>query len=397
MSYVFRLYPNKIGRLCLGRSLELCRLAYNFLLEKLREGKYSRNEIQHMVVGLKKTRLEFNGVYSKALQMEPYRLFSNLRSLKELKKNGRKVGRMRFKGKDWFKTFSYNQSGFRLEMVKSKKGILHLSKIGGIKVKVHRPVEGKIKQVTLKNRLGKWFAILITDANPQRVCGDKVLGIDLGINNYLVDSEGNKVAHPHNFDKYSKHLALVQRVLARKKKGSNNRKKARFAVAKVHEKILNARNDFLHKLSEEYVKKCKVIVVEDLSVAKMMRSIGNARNMADASWARFLQLLAYKAGSAGCELAKVNPRNTTKMCSKCGSIKEMPLWERTYNCGNCGVELDRDYNAAINILNKFTGREPALARELPATQIGHGDSMNQEIMHLERLVLSNDAHRFSGG
>ena len=129
MSYEFRMYPNRVEAFGLGRSLELCRQAYNFLLEKLRAENKSRNQIQHEIVELKKARPEFKGVYSKALQMEPYRLFSNLRSLTQLKKKGKKVGALRFKGKDWFKTFSYNQSGFRLEMVKSRKGILHLSKI----------------------------------------------------------------------------------------------------------------------------------------------------------------------------------------------------------------------------------------------------------------------------
>lgn len=370
LSYEFRLYPNSVGRFGLVRSLEFCRRTYNFLLGKLNQqslaGKIDVGAIKHSIVELKYLKPEFNEVYSKALQPECDRLFSNLRSLRALKRKGKKVGALRFKGRDWFKTFSYNQSGFRLEMLKGKKGILHLSKIGGIKIKVHRQVEGKIKQVTLKNRLGKWFAILITDANPKRECGEKVLGFDLGINNFLVDSDGVTVSHPHNLDKYAKRLTLAQRNLAKKKKGGSNRKKARFAVAKVHEKIERARSDFLHKLSTKYVKQCKTIVVEDLNVIGMMRSICNARNMADASWARFLRMLAYKAESAGCELVKINPRNTTKACSKCGSIKEMPLWQRTYKCGNCSLIMDRDYNSAINILHKYLGREPALAREPPA-------------------------------
>ncbi|MBI4210168.1 MAG: IS200/IS605 family element transposase accessory protein TnpB [Candidatus Diapherotrites archaeon] len=400
LSYVFRLYPNRVQALGLGRSLELCRQAYNFLLEKLNQqslsGKNDVGVVKHSIVELKNARPEFNEVYSKALQPECDRLFSNLRSLRQLKKNGKKVGALRFKGKDWFKTFSYNQSGFRIEMVKSKKGILHLSKIGSIKIKVHRPVEGRIKQVTLKNRLGKWFAILITDANPKRVHGEKVLGIDLGINNYLVDSDGNRVAHPHNIDKHAQRLALAQRDLARKNKGSGNRKKARLAVAKVHEKIERCRNDFLHKLSAKYVKGCRTIVVEDLDIVGMARSARNARNIMDSSWARFLQMLAYKAASAGCELAKVNPRNTTKTCSKCGNLREMPLWQRIYSCGNCGVAMDRDYNSAMNILHRFLGRVPALARESPSTLVGQGGSMKQETTFVERLAVSSDASPFRG-
>ena len=165
LSYEFRLYPNQIGRFGLERSLEFCRQAYNFLLGKLNQqslaGKIDVGAIKHSIVELKYLNPEFNEVYSKALQPECDRLFSNLCSLSALKRKGKKVGALRFKGRDWFKTFSYNQSGFWLEMLKGKKGVLHLSKIGGIKIRVHRQVEGKIKQVTLKNRLGKWFAILI--------------------------------------------------------------------------------------------------------------------------------------------------------------------------------------------------------------------------------------------
>lgn len=384
LSYVFRLYPNRVQRIGLHGSLELCRQAYNHLLEMLRKGKPGRGEVQHELVELKINKPEFKSIYSKALQYESYRLFSNLRSLSHLKKSGKKVGRLRFKGKEWFKTFSYNQKGFKLKVMKPNKGVLQLSKIGGIKIKIHRPIEGKIKQITLKNRLGKWFAILITDANPQREHGEKVLGIDLGISNYLVDSEGNKVAHPHNIDKYAKLLALAQRNLAKKKRGSSNRKKARFAVAKIHEKIERTRNDFMHKLSAKYVKSCRTIVVEDLDVIGMMRSIRNAKNMADASWGKFLQMLRYKAASAGCEVAKIDPRNTTKTCSKCDNVQKMHLWNRVYRCRNCGVLMDRDYNSAINILHKYLGMESALAREFPSTLVEQGDSMKQETMLLNR-------------
>lgn len=151
LSYEFRLYPNSVGRFGLVRSLEFCRRTYNFLLGKLNQqslaGKIDVGAIKHSIVELKYLKPEFNEVYSKALQPECDRLFSNLRSLRALKRKGKKVGALRFKGRDWFKTFSYNQSGFRLEMLKGNKGILHLSKIGGIKIKVHRQVEGKIKQV----------------------------------------------------------------------------------------------------------------------------------------------------------------------------------------------------------------------------------------------------------
>src|SRR3989344_4469008 len=289
---------------------------YNHLLEKFKKGILSSGELQREVVEIKKIKPEFNAIYSKVLQYESYRLFSNLRSLKRLKKNGRKVGKLRFKGKDWFKTFSYNQSGFKLFNVKGNKGILHLSKIGDIKIRLHRAVESKIKQVTLRNRLGKWYAILIAGRKPVRVHGEKVLGIDLGINKYIVDSDAIITRHPHTFDKYAKKLALALVNLSRKMRGSNNRLKAKLRVLTMHEKIKMCRSDFLHKISAHYVAECKTIVVENLNVISLIRSSRNARNIMDSSWSRFLHMLSYKAESAGCELVKVNPKNTTKMCSK---------------------------------------------------------------------------------
>ncbi|MFH1256322.1 MAG: transposase [Candidatus Diapherotrites archaeon] len=399
LAFEYRLYPNRVQIAGLENSLELCRQAYNFLLEKLNfqsvQGKIDVGELQHSLVELKEKSPEFNGVYSKALQPECGRLRANLRSLAALKRIGRNVGKLRFKGREWFKTFSYNQSGFRLSQTKAKKGILELSKIGGINVKLHRPFDGRIKQVTLKNRCGKWYAIIITDAVAKRVCGDAVVGIDLGVNHFLVDSKGCVVAHPHNIDKYAEKMVIAQRNLARKKRGSKNRLKARLRVAKIHDNVLRARKDFLHKISSKYVAKCKTIVVEDLNIAGIVRSSYNARNVVDASWGRFLQMLCFKAESAGCRVVNVNPINTSRECCNCGYLKDMPLWQRTFKCDSCGMELDRDLNAAKNILYRFTGREPVLARELPSTQaIGQGGLMKQKAMQLKRMSLKC-TNRFS--
>ena len=378
-TYKFRMYPNKQVREKLDFALDICRQTYNNLLEEMNnQVKINRGEIQHKIVTLKETRPELKEVYSKTLQYECYRLFSNLSALRELKKHGKKVGRLRFKGRDWFKTISYNQSGFSLETIKNKKGILHLSKIGDINIKVHRKVEGKIKQITLKKSLGKWYAMIVTDFIQKRTCGEKEIGIDLGINNYIMDSEGNSIAHPKTIDKYAEELKSAQQNLSRKKKRSHNRSKARFRVAKIHEKIERVRNDFLHKLSNQYVKDCKLIVVENLAIKDMMQSSYNAKNIAAASWNRFVQFLCYKAESAGCKVEKINPKNTTKQCSNCGNLQKMPLWIRTYKCSSCGFEMDRDLNSAINIKSKFIGSERANVKNNSSVQIEQELSMKQE-------------------
>lgn len=353
LSYKFRIYPNKKQTEKLEFALEMCRQTYNSLLAELQEqAKINRNEIQHRIVELKEAKPELKEVYSKTLQYECYRLFSNLSALRELKKKGRKVGRMRFKGRGWFKTINYNQSGFDLLEREARYDILELSKIGKIRIRKHREVEGNIKQVCIKKSCNRWYAILITDAERKFQNGDKILGIDLGINHFIADSEGNFVEHPHNIERFSSKLKKAQQDMFRKKKGSNSRMKARIKVAKIHQKIENCRNDFLHKITTELVKKCKIIVIEDLHIKEMMQFSWNARNMVDASWGKFLLMLEQKVESTTVQLIRINPKDTTKTCSNCGKIQDMPLWKRIYKC-ECGLEIDRDTNSAINIKNKL--------------------------------------------
>ena len=346
-AYKLRLYPKKEEIEKLELSLEVCRQTYNNLLSELNNG-YTKNEIQNWLLDLKVVYPEMDNVHSKVLQMENQRLFSNLSSLSAVKKKGKKVGRLRFKGKNWFKTFTYNQSGFKI-IQGNKKRILRLSKIGDIPIRMHRKVEGNTKQVVIKKFNEKWYAMIITDFIELRKCGNRELGIDLGINNYLVDSEETYVEHPKFMEKNKQLLRQAHKNLSRKKLRSKNRLKARKILARTYEKVRNRRDDFLHKLSNEYIRKCRIIAVEDLEIKQMMQSSYNAKNIADSSWGRFLQFLTYKAESAGCKIVKIDPRNTTKCCSNCGNIQEIKLYQRIYNCNNCGLSIDRDYNSAINI------------------------------------------------
>jgi len=232
----------------------------------------------------------------------------------------------------------YNQSGFKLIKTNKRYDLLHLSKIGDIKIFVHRKIEGKIKQIIIKKSIDKWYAIIITDAIIKIKCGNKVLGIDLGINHFIVDSENNKIEHPKIYEKHQKKLKKLHQNLSRKKKGSNNRKKAKIRLAKCYEKINNCRNDFLHKISTKYIRKCKIICIENLQIKQMMQQkYYNAKNIMDSSWGRFIQFLTYKAESAGYKIIKVNPKNTSKTCSKCGNIQDIPLYKRIYECSNCGL------------------------------------------------------------
>jgi len=351
-AYKLRLYPNKEQIERLDFTLDMCRQTYNILLDELNNQIIiDKSHIQAILPDLKICEPKYKQVYSKTLQYECYRLFSNLSALRVLKQNKKKVGKLRFKGKGWFKTINYNQSGFKLIKTNNRYDLLHLSKIGDIRILVHRELEGNIKQITIKKSINKWYATIITDAQIKTECGDKILGIDLGVNNFIYDSNDNSVEHPKTLEKYQNKLRIAQQDLSRKKKGSNNRLKTRLRVGNIHNKINNCRNDFLHKVSNKYIRDCKIICVEDLNIKQMMeQQYYNAKNIADSSWGRFIQFLTYKAESADCKIVKVNPKNTTKTCSKCGGIQIMPLYKREYVCRGCGITINRDYNSAKNIL-----------------------------------------------
>ena len=352
IAYKYRIYPNHTEQEKLNKTLDLCRFTYNKLLEELnKQDKINRGKIQHKIVELKQQYPELQDVYSKTLQYECYRLFSNLRALSQLKKNGKKVGRLRFKGKDWFKTININQSGYKFIKTDKHYSILKLSKIGEVNLRLHRKFSGKIKQIAIKKSNNKWYAILLTDGKKDIQKGIGSVGIDLGIINYVADSDNNKVESPLFLKESLKKLKVAQQNLSRKKKGSNNRMKARNIINRLHENIENKRNDFLHKLSTRYVTSYDTICIEKLNIKEMSEKDKhwNKRNMLDCSWGKFISLLKFKAGSAGTKVIEVNPRNTTKTCSCCGAIKNMPIRERTYNC-ECGNSLDRDINSARNIL-----------------------------------------------
>lgn len=376
LSYVFPIYPNKEQKGALEMTFDLCRFTYNSLLEELqKQDRVDRSKIQHRILELKGQHSELNKVYSKTLQYECYRLFSNLSALKGLKKRGRKVGKLRFKGRNWFNTIVYNQSGFEFTKVTDKRGTIDLSKIGLIKVKTHREISGNIKQLIIKKSCGKWYLILQTDAKGDALrCGNGKVGIDLGIESYLTESNGSKIDNPKTLEGHLGKLKEIQQKIARSKKGSKNREKVKFQLQKLHVRISNTRNDFIHKTTTSLIRQNRFIAVEKLNIREMMEKPHyNAKNIADASWSRFLQVLRYKAESAGCEVVEVNPRNTSKTCSNCGNMQEMPLYARSYNCNACHMSMDRDHNSAINILKKASG-----GLEWASAETANVPSMKQE-------------------
>lgn len=355
-SYKFRLYPNRVTEAKLLQTLESCRWLFNHFLQRRNEG-WDKAKIQSEIPELVKQNPLLKEVHSKTRQYVLWQQNANLKSLSALKANGRKTGMLRFRDKGRFKTFVYRQSSFAI-----KDGKLRLSKIGDIRMKQHREIKGDIKQVFIKRTpSGKWYAIFSTEyAQLEAPNRTRTVGIDLGLMRFATDSDGNVTDHPHSLRKRLDKLRKEQRRLSRKAKSSLNRQKQRLKVARVHEKAENSRRDFLHKLSRYYINNYSLIAVEDLDVKSLIGMQWNSLNVLDSSWSTFIRMLEYKAESAGVQLIKVDPKNTTQECSVCGSYVQKRLWERTHVC-SCGAVMDRDYNAARNILHKALkeiGREP---------------------------------------
>jgi len=333
LAYRFRLYPSREQEKNLLRTLEACRFVYNQMLKWVGEQKKSDLfELKRRLPNLKEKHPWLKEVYSQALQNEVLKLFNNLRVLSALKRKGKRVGKLRFKGRGWFKSFVYPQFGFRIE-----NNRLILSKIGKVPIKIHRKIRGRIKRLTVKHESsGKWYAIFQVDdgQDESRLLPKtgKIIGIDVGIRHFLTDSQGRQIENPRFYEHLLKRIRIRHKQLSRKKKGSKNREKARIRLARVYEKLVNQRNDFLHKLSRFYVNSYDVIAIEDLNIAGMTKNRNLARHILDASWGKFFTYLSYKAERAGKVVVRVNPRGTSQ----------------EYKNG----KLDRDYNAALNILER---------------------------------------------
>jgi len=339
-SYKFRLYPNKEVEKKLEEQLEICRWLYNRLLEEInnarKEGrKITQKDTQALIVKLKEENPELKKVYSKVLQMVNYQLWSNMRALSKLKKNGKKIGKLRFKKRRRWKSLNYNQSGFSVD---TKHNRISLSKIGSIKAKIHRKIDGKVKGMWIKKYpSGKWYAIVQIETEPEELPKtSKAVGIDVGVRYFLTDSDGRQIENPKFYERTLRRIKGLHKNLSRKKKGSNNWMKAKIKLAKAYEKLNNQRRDFLHKLSRFYINNYDFIAVEDLQIKNMVRNHRLAQKIQDASWGEFIRMLSYKAEGAGRIVKKVNPRGTSK-----GLTHDNPL--RDYISANRILMRGRDY------------------------------------------------------
>lgn len=359
LNYRYRIYPDRVCESVLESNLEACRFLYNYFIEQY-DNEYDMN---NALPELKELYPELKNYHSKMLQMVSKKVASIHKALKRLKSKGYNIGKPRLKSKDEYNSFTYNQSGFKLLNI-DNRWYLWLSKIGYIRIKLHREVNGNIKQVTVKRSNGRWYAVFTVErVYPAFKFIDlrRIVAIDLGIKHFIVDSNNNRVERPRLGKRLIRRLRLIQRKLSRRKKDGSNYSKAKRMYQIIQERIERKRLDLLHKLSRVYADRYDVIVVERLNARRMLeyeplntdrQNSTLHRNIQDSAFRKFIDLLKYKAKL----LIQVNPKNTTQECYRCGTIVLKELKDRVHESPNCNIRMDRDYNSALNILKRGLDR-----------------------------------------
>lgn len=356
-TFCYRLYPTAAQERALLSTLDECRWLYNQLLEERRDAYEESGDCISMhsqinrLPELKSSRGSLKNVHSQVLQNVAARVDFAFKGFFRRCKAGEKPGYPRFRR---YGSFTYPQSGFHIERVGklSGGGKIFLSKIGHVKAAIHRLLEGTVKTCTLRCfPSGKWFVYFVCEIEPEVLPESiEAVGVDVGLVSFATTSEGEKIENPGFFRKEEQALARAQRRFCEAEKSTKERTNRRRVVAKVHERIANKRRNFAHQEGRKLVNRYGFIVVEDLSVNRMSKNNRLAKSILDAAWSEFTRKLSYKAEWAGRKFVKVDPAYTSQDCSRCRSRQVMPLSAREYECSICGLALDRDHNAAMNIL-----------------------------------------------
>lgn len=351
-TFKYRLYPNKTQQSLLENTLLICQRLYNKCLDERITSYKETGKSPSLYDQCRSIRAHPSDnqekIHTQVAQNTLQRLDTAFQNFfRRVKKGAEKPGYPRFKSTDRYDSFTYPQSGFKL--LNEEKRI-KLSKIGSVKIKLHRSFTGPIKTCTIKREGNNhWYVCLVVDEPKKQVehQSSEAIGLDLGCITIVALSNGEKIEHPHYYRQSEQKLKKVQSKYAIKK--SAKRKKQ---LIKLHTKIRNQRADFLHKTSRSIVDRFETIFVEDLNIRRM--TTNNYRNLnksiLDGGWSTFIQQLCYKAEEAGGRVIKVNPAYTSQICSQCNTLVNKDLSDRVHSCA-CGLVIDRDVNAAKNILS----------------------------------------------
>jgi putative transposase len=350
-AYKYRIYPTTKQKEKLAQQFGGTRFVYNhFLRRRIDHYAATGKGLSYHDTALALTQLKKSGQFDWLKDVDSQALQQVLRDLDRAYKNffGKRAAFPNFKRKHDKQSYRYPQR-FKLEGSQ-----VYLPKVGWIKAVVHRPLKGTMKNLTVsRNKVGQYFvSIQVEEEIADPVFTGVEIGLDLGLKDFAVTSKGQHFSNPKHLHKSEKRLKRLQRRLSRCKKGSRGREKARQAVSRQHQKVANQRADFLHKLSRQLVEACRLIAIEDLHVAGMLKNHSLAKAIADVGWAEFVRQLQYKGCWYGCQIGQIDRfAPSSKLCSCCGSINhELRLHHRTWICPDCGVLHDRDENASVNIL-----------------------------------------------
>ncbi len=373
MTYKYRLFPTQAQRESLQSILDACRFVYNKALETRKnawenEGKsISKYDTITLIPHWKAEHEWLKDGHAQAMQEALTRLDLAFRAFfRRVKAGEKEVGGVpsgpRFRAFDRYDSFTYPQEKGNWAFLDN--GRVRLSKIGNVKIKLHRSMMGEAKTLTVqRDALGNWYACFSCIVEPRPLPPtDRVVGIDVGLTHFATLSNGSQIDNPRFFRKDEAALALVQRRLAKETKGTPQYRHRKRAINHVHQRIANRRKDFAHKLSRKLINEYQLIAFEDLNITGMMapRGYPNHRGMnksiGDVAWHQFVQYATYKAEEADRGVVLVDPRNTTKLCSRCGEIVPKKLSVRVHVCPKCDLILNRDHNAALNILARGLAR-----------------------------------------
>jgi putative transposase len=371
-TYQYRIYLTTKQRLTLESWLDACQNLYNQALAmRIKAFKETGKSLSYNTQAKMLTELRGQSTFWHRLHIDIQQ--DTLRRLDKAYdaffrrlKSGENPGFPRFKGKGRYRSITFNHLSVNLiRNVDNKFARVIVPKLGQVKMRYHRCLpDGKIKTLTIQRKASSWYAnITVEVPNVPKVEIESAVGIDVGLESFLTTSDGVKVENPRHLRIAEKQLKKKQRHLSRRKKGSHRRRKQVAILAKHHEHVANQRRDFHYKTAHALFNQFDAVVVENLQIRNMLKNHYLAKSISDASWGNFVKTLESKAAltggrvserkNAGTHLLKVPPHGTSQKCSACDSIVEKSLATRTHQC-DCGLTVDRDHNAAINILRAAT-------------------------------------------